>query len=85
MKFDNSSNTNTSTATNSSGKSKRRFPPYPPSHQFDTTSPSSTTKTGIRVSHDKSYIRNSTLAFIAKLKHEANVSSREIQRLDKLL
>ena len=96
MKFDNNSNSNSTTSTRNSNSNsnistkinnfRRRFPPYPPSYQFDTTASTNTntnTNTAIiKVSHDKSYIRNSTLAFIAKLKHEANVSSREIQRLD---
>ena len=99
MKFDNSNSTNTSASTSNTSISKsnsfrRRFPPYPP--LFDSsTSPNNNnnnnnnndniTGNNIKVSHDKLLIRNSTLAFIAQLKHEANFGSREIQRLVILL
>lgn len=47
------------------------LPPYPPpSHD-----------NGITISHNRSMIRNSTLAFIAQLKHEANFASTTIQRV----
>ena len=92
----NTSNTNTSyTSTSKSNSFRRRFPPYPP---FDSSTPpinnnnknnndnnDNTTGNNIKVSHDKLLIRNSTLAFIAQLKHEANFGSREIQRLVILL
>jgi len=94
MKFENSNSTSTNTSNtcntsiSKSNSFRRRFPPYPP--LFDSsTSPinnnDNTTGNNIKVSHDKLLIRNSTLAFIAQLKHEANFGSREIQRLVILL